>query len=63
MGAGHSGADHFHKILAELPHSIMILNPNDDLGDITHRATALMRTGEIIDLPEWGYGFMDAYTD
>ncbi|MFC7293046.1 alpha/beta fold hydrolase [Hirschia litorea] len=63
---GHTAAfnhcKRFHKILADLPHSITILNPNDDLGDITHRATPLMQRGEIIDLPQWGYGFMDAYT-
>lgn len=51
----------FDKALSELPHRITLLNPTDDLTECTRRAQALMRNGEIIECPQWGYGFMDAY--
>lgn len=51
----------FESALQTLPHRITILNPDDDLTECTRRATSLMRNGEVIELPDWGYGFMDAF--
>ena len=51
----------FDDALAKLPHRITLLNPTDDLTECTRRAEALMRNGEIIECPQWGYGFMDAF--
>lgn len=51
----------FDKALSELPHRITLLNPADDLTECTRRADGMMRNGEIIECPQWGYGFMDAY--
>lgn len=62
---GHAAAFAWDKpyedALAELPHRITILNPADDLTECTRRATPLLRNGEVIECPQWGYGFMDAF--
>lgn len=51
----------FDEALAKLPHRITLLNPTDDLTVCTRRADGMMRNGEIIECPQWGYGFMDAF--
>ncbi len=51
----------FDEALGKLPHRITILNPVDDLTECTRRATALLRNGEVVECPKWGYGFMDAF--
>lgn len=51
----------FEDALKTLPHRITILNPADDLTEATRRASAIMRNGEVIECPEWGYGFMDVF--
>lgn len=56
------GAPYEHA-LKQLPHRITILNPADDLTECTRRATAIMRNGEVIECPDWGYGFMDAFPE
>lgn len=51
----------FNEALSRLPHRITLLNPRDDLSECTRRAKDLMHNGEIIECPQWGYGFMDAF--
>lgn len=51
----------FDVAMRQLPHRITLLNPADDLTECTRRADAMMRNGEIIECPQWGYGFMDAF--
>ncbi|MEE4211812.1 MAG: alpha/beta hydrolase [Parvularcula sp.] len=51
----------FEEALAELPHRKIILNPADDLQVCTRRAETIMKNGEIIELPQWTYGFMDIH--
>lgn len=51
----------FDEALSTLPHRITVLNPTDDLTECTRRADALLRNGEVIECPQWGYGFMDAF--
>ena len=51
----------YEDALKQLPHRITILNPADDLTECTRRATAIMKNGEVIECPQWGYGFMDAF--
>ncbi len=51
----------FDEALTSLPHRITILNPTDDLTAATRRANGLMRNGEVIECPHWGYGFLDAF--
>lgn len=53
----------FDEALSKLPHRITLLNPTDDLTECTRRADKLMRNGETIECPQWGYGFMDAFPE
>ena len=63
---GHKAAfdygEPFERALKELPHRITILNPVDDLTEMTRRAAPLMRNGEIVECPDWGYNFLDAFS-
>lgn len=62
---GHAAAFAYDQPFAEalktLPHRITILNPADDLAECTRRATELLRNGEVIECPQWGYNFMDVW--
>ncbi|MEM6653593.1 MAG: alpha/beta fold hydrolase [Pseudomonadota bacterium] len=51
----------FDTALTTLPHRLTLLNPTDDLTECTRRAVPLLRNGEVIECPQWGYGFMDAF--
>lgn len=53
----------FARRIAELPHHITVLNPKDMLFDYTPRVAKLLQNGEVIDHPEWGFGFMDVDTE
>lgn len=62
---GHAAAfaysEPFSDALKSLPHAITILNPADDLTECTRRATPLLRNGQVIECPQWGYNFMDVW--
>lgn len=45
---------------AEQP--ILIINTNDDLVQYTPRARPYLHNGRILDLPDWGHGFLDLRT-
>lgn len=51
----------FRNALATLDQPITILNPADDLEECTRRAGPLMRRGEIVELPDWGHGFLSVH--
>lgn len=53
----------FDETVQSLPHKITVINPGDELYDITKRVEPLLRNGEIIDCPQWGHGFLDTFTD
>ncbi|WP_409915741.1 alpha/beta fold hydrolase [Hyphomonas sp.] len=53
----------FVDALKTLPHRITILNPDDDLAECTRRAPALLKNGEVIECPQWGYNFMDVWPE
>jgi pimeloyl-ACP methyl ester carboxylesterase len=55
-------AEPFERALRELPHRITILNPTDSLTEATRRAAALVRNGAVVEMPHWGFGFMDTDT-
>lgn len=63
---GHTAAfaynAYFPDRVATLNHPITVLNPADMLFKLTPRVEPLLRNGRVIDHPEWGFGFMDAYT-
>ncbi len=54
---------HFPDRIAALPHRITVLNPKDMLFELTPRVGKLLQNGEVIDYPEWGFGFMDVDTE
>lgn len=62
-GAAFAWGEPFDEALTSLPHRITVLNPVDDLTECTRRADSMMRNGEIIECPQWGYGFMDAFPE
>jgi pimeloyl-ACP methyl ester carboxylesterase len=41
---------------------VLVLNPNDDLVQYTPRAAQYLRHGRVLDLPNWGHGFLDLHT-
>ena len=49
--------------LTEIGQPILLLNPGDDLQQETRRAAALIRHGRLVELPAWGHGFLDGFTD
>jgi pimeloyl-ACP methyl ester carboxylesterase len=49
--------------LPEIEHPILVLNPGDDLQEESRRASALMQRGQIVELPMWGHGFLDGFTE
>lgn len=53
----------FDEALGLLPHRITLLNPTDDLTECTRRAAGMMRNGEVVECPQWGYGFLDAFPE
>ena len=63
---GHKAAfaytDNFTTRVKILTHRIMVLNPKDMLFDLTPRVGKLLQNGEVINHPEWGFGFMDSDT-
>ena len=62
-GAAFAYNAHFPDRVASLPHRINVLNPKDMLFELTPRVAPLLRNGEVIDHPDWGFGFMDADTE
>lgn len=53
----------FPQRVSTLSHKITVLNPGDMLFELTPRVAPLLQNGEVINHPEWGFGFMDAYTE
>jgi pimeloyl-ACP methyl ester carboxylesterase len=49
--------------LREVLQPVLVLNPNDDLQAETRRAAPLIVNGRILELPGWGHGFLDGFTD
>ncbi len=63
---GHHAAfswDKYETALRTLDHRITILNPNDDLTEATGRAAPMLKNGEVIELPDWVYNFMDVWPE
>jgi pimeloyl-ACP methyl ester carboxylesterase len=42
---------------------LLVLNTNDDLASQTRRCTSLLSNGRLLELPEWGHGFLDVHTE
>lgn len=61
--AAFSYGERFVEVVQTLPHPITILNPADDLQAYTRRAEAFLKNGKILECPDWGHGFLDAFTE
>lgn len=51
----------FPERLKSLPHPIALLNPKDDLYEMTPRTLPYMQNGQLYDHPEWSSGFMEIH--
>lgn len=51
------------ETLPEIEQAVLILNPEDDLWELTPRAKPFLRNGRIQDLPGWTHGHLDMHTD
>ena len=60
--AAFSYAPQFADVVSQLPHRITVINPADDLQEQTPRIGPFLRNGMIINRPDWGHGFLDAFT-
>lgn len=49
--------------LARVVQSVLILNTGDDMDTQTRRANRLAARSQILEVPGWGHGFLDAHTD
>ena len=50
--------------LKDVQQPILVLNPNDDLYPYTPRIAPHLKAGDkLIDLPDWGMGFLDYHTE
>lgn len=60
---GHEAVFKYNKVfsdrLSTLKHPIALLNPNDDLFDITPRALKYMQNGELFNRSHWSFGFLE----
>jgi len=49
--------------IPEVTTPILVLNTNDDLVVYTRRISEYLTNGKILELPDWGHGFLDYHTD
>ena len=56
-------ADEYNRKLAEIEQPNFVMNPNDDMFDISPRADSMMKNGRRKDYPEWGHGFLNAFPE
>jgi len=49
-------------VLPQIEQPILILNPEDDLWELTPRAKPFLNNGRIHDLPGWTHGHLDMHT-
>lgn len=52
----------FPNVLSRLSHKITVLNPNDDLHDITPGVKKFLQNGRVLDKKQWQHGFLDMNT-
>jgi pimeloyl-ACP methyl ester carboxylesterase len=51
----------FEHALKSIQAPLFVLNPADDLQVATRRAAGLLRKGCIVEVPQWGHGFLDPF--
>ncbi|WP_296601408.1 hypothetical protein, partial [Nocardioides sp.] len=62
---GHRAAFEYDLLagLERLRNPVLVLNIADDLSEQTRRVTPHLRTGRVVEHPEWTHGFLDNDTD
>ena len=55
-------ASEFPEKLSALDHRITVINPGDLIYEATLRAAPYLKNGEIRNYPDWGIGFLAAFT-
>lgn len=64
-GWGHRAAfnyaETYNGCVMQQQNKLVVLNPNDDLWDVTQRARVRLPEAHFHDLPEWGHGFLDVH--
>ena len=60
---GHRAAFNYElgAALAKVEQPVLVLNPEDDLWEMTPRARTLLRNGRVHDLPGWNHGFLELH--
>lgn len=56
------GAPTYNRKLAEIEQPVLVVNPDDNCHTQSLRADALMKNGRRIDCPQWGHGFLNAFS-
>jgi len=51
----------FTDVLSSLKHPIALMNPNDDLYEMTQRSEQYLQNGKLYDFPQWGQGFLEVH--
>ncbi|RYY27044.1 MAG: alpha/beta fold hydrolase [Sphingomonadales bacterium] len=49
--------------LPEVAQPVLVLSPGDDLQAESRRAPDVLRNGRLVELPAWGHGFLDGFTE
>jgi len=53
----YSYADHLPRVTQP----VLVLNPRDDLWEYTPRVAPYLKNGRVVNLPDWGHGFLDLH--
>ncbi len=51
----------FPQAMAQIRQPLLVLNPKDDLHEVTARARPLIRNGKVLDLPDWTTGVLQIH--
>lgn len=54
-------APRFTEVLQQLPHEILILNPEDMLYAVTPRAAPLLKNGQVVDCSQWSHEVLNVH--
>lgn len=53
----------FTDVLSSLEHPIALMNPKDDLYQMTARTEAYLKNGKLYEYPDWGQGFLEVHPE
>ncbi len=59
--AAFSFSERYAELLERIEQPVLLMNLNDDLNEHTKRAVRHLNQGQLVEYPEWGHGFLDAF--